>query len=162
MAVNSVGYANPNGYDVDFSSSGVCPALHFNLSSSSLKKVGTVAAKEDSLTGGTSGGVTYDPPELFGEFDPEPEQPSKPSDPSGGGSSGTPSGSQGQTGKGGASGGSVTQGQGSTGSQNGTQAGEEKDKKLAKKKTWYFRVCAISAGGKKGTWSKVIKVKVKK
>ena len=112
----------------------------------------------------------------------------------------------------------MTQGQGSTGSQNGTQAGEEDTKlgkvtslkaknnkkktvtlswkkvrgaknyqiqysqnkkfkkaktktvkkvkctitKLAKSKTWYFRVRAISSGGKKGTWSKAVKVKVKK
>ena len=237
-------YVSLNGRDVNSSSLGVRPALHFNLSSSSLTKVGTVTAKEDYLTGGTSSGVTYDPPSLYGESDPEPEQPSKPSDPSGGSStgsdqpsssstpfggsstgglsggssSGTPSNSQGQTGNGGISGGSVTQGQGSTGSQNGTQAGEEDTKlgkvtslkaknnkkktvtlswkkvrgaknyqiqysqnkkfkkaktktvkkvkctitKLAKSKTWYFRVRAISSGGKKGTWSKAVKVKVKK
>ena len=112
----------------------------------------------------------------------------------------------------------MTQGQGSTGSQNGTQAGEEDTKlgkvtslkaknnkkktvtlswkkvrgakkyqiqynqnkkfkkaktktvkkvkctvtKLAKGKTFYFRVRAISAGGKKGTWSRTVKVKIKK
>lgn len=239
--VSRVGYANLSGHDVVSSDIGVRPALHFNLSSSSLTKVGTVAAKEDSLAGGTLGGVTYDPPGLSGEFDTEPEQPSKPSDPSGGSgtgpsspstpsggntgspsggsSSGTPSGNQGQTGNGGASGGSVIRGQGSTGSQNGTQAREKKDTKpgkvtslkaknnkkktvtlswkkvrgakkyqvqycqnkkfkkaktktakkvsckvtkLAKGKTFYFRVRAISAGGKKGTWSKTVKVKVKK
>ena len=224
------------GDGLKYSHMGVRPVLHFNLSSSSLTKVGTVTAKEDYLTGGTSSGVTYDPPGLSGEFDTEPEQPSKPSDPSGGGStgsdqpsspstpsggssSGTPSGSQGQTGNGGASGGSVTQGQGSTGSQNGTQAGAKTDTKpgrvtslkaknnkkkavtlswkkvpkakkyqiqysqnkkfkkaktktakkvsgtvtkLMKGKTFYFRVRAVSADGKKGTWSKIVKVKVKK
>ncbi len=112
--VFSDGYAYPYGRRVDDSYYGVRPALHFSLSSSSLMKVGTVTAKEDSQTGGTGGGVTYDPPGLSGEFNAEPEQPSTPS---GGSPSGTPSNNQGQTENGGASGGSVTQGQGSTGSQ---------------------------------------------
>ena len=113
----------------------------------------------------------------------------------------------------------MTQGQGSTGSQNGTQAGAKTDTKpgrvtslkaknnkkkavtlswkkvpkakkyqiqysqnkkfkkaktktakkvsgtvtkLMKGKTFYFRVRAVSADGKKGTWSKIVKVKVKK
>ena len=216
------------GDGLKYSHMGVRPALHFNLSSSFLTKVGTVTAKEDYLTGGTSSGVTYDPPELSEEFDTESEQPSKPSAPSGDGSTGTPSGdgssgissgSQGQTGNGGTSSSGVAQGQGSTGFQNGTQAGEKADKKpekvtslkaknnrkktvalswkkvrgakkyqiqysqtkkfkkaktktvkkvkctitkLAKKKTWYFRVRAISSGGKKGSWSKAVKVKIRK
>ncbi len=237
--VSNNGYVNSYGVNVlDVSNSsvtGVRPALHFDLSSSSLKKVGTVTAKEDSAAGGSDSGVTYDPPGLYTEFSADPEQPSKPSDPSGGGSagtpsggspSGTPSGSQGQigtgsAGNGGASGGSAAQG--GTGSQNGTQADQKegsggaakpgkvsslkaknnkkktvtlswkkvrgakkyqiqysrnkkfkkaktktvkkvncKVTRLAKGKTFYFRVRAISAGGKKGTWSRTVKVKIKK
>ena len=226
--VDSDGPADTNGNFVDTSNYGVRPALHFNLSSS-LTKVGTVTAKEGFLTGGTSGGVTYDPPGLFGEFDTEVEQPSKPSGPSEGGSTGsdqpsgpsTPSGGN-STGipSGGSSSGtpSDSQGQGGTGSQNGIQTGQKTDTKLgkvsslkaknnkkktvtlswkkvskakkyqiqysqnkkfkkaktkttkkvsykitklAKKKTYYFRVRAISAEGKKGAWSKTVKVKVK-
>lgn len=37
-----------------------------------------------------------------------------------------------------------------------------KVKKLKKKKTYYFRVRAVAVNGRKGTWSKKVKVKIKK